>query len=75
MAEFYNIDPWECSIEELEQNVKELDRLSEFWDSMQLGSKLILNSSYGACASKWFFMHNVDVAEAITLQGQNLNHY
>ena len=75
MAEFYNIDPWECSLEELEKNVNSLQALSEFWDSMQLGSKLILNSSYGACASKWFFMHNVDVAEAITLQGQDLNHY
>ena len=41
MAEFYNIDPWECPLEELEKNINNLQTLSDFWDSMQLGSKLI----------------------------------
>lgn len=75
MAEFYDIDPWECSLEELEQETLRLNDLSEYWDSVQLGLKLILNSTYGATASKFFFGHNVNVAEAITLQGQHLNHF
>lgn len=75
MPEFYKIDPWDCDIKELEKTVFDLKDQSEYWDSMQLGSKLILNSSYGACASKYFAFFNLDVAEAITLQGQHLNHF
>lgn len=30
---------------------------------------------YGATASKYFVGHNTDVAESITMQGQDLNHY
>lgn len=75
MAEFYTIDPETCSIEELESNISNLEGLSEYWDSFQLAAKLIINSMYGCMASKFFFMHNLNVAEAITLQGQNLNHF
>jgi hypothetical protein len=40
-----------------------------------LALKKFINSVYGATASKYFIAHNVDVAESITLQGQDLNHY
>ena len=75
MAEFYSIDPWECDLAELEKTVDDLTNLSDYFESDQLSIKLIINSLYGSLASKYFFMFNVDVAEAITLQGQDLNHF
>jgi DNA polymerase elongation subunit (family B) len=33
--------------------------------------KLTLNSIYGAFGNKWFHFFNIDIAESITLQGQN----
>ncbi len=40
-----------------------------------LASKLILNAYYGAFGNKAFYFYNVDVAQSITLQGQNLIKY
>jgi hypothetical protein len=45
--------------------------------------KLLINSIYGAFGNKWFYFHNVHIAQSITLQGQDLimfsikavNHY
>ena len=39
--------------------------------SIEQSSKLALNSIYGALANKWFFWKNIDLAEAVTLQGQD----
>ena len=33
--------------------------------------KVTLNSIYGAFGNKWFHFFNIDIAESITLQGQN----
>jgi DNA polymerase elongation subunit (family B) len=33
--------------------------------------KVMLNSIYGAFGNKWFHFFNIDIAESITLQGQN----
>jgi DNA polymerase elongation subunit (family B) len=37
--------------------------------------KIFINSIYGACGSPWFAFFNTDVAEAVTLQGQELIKY
>ncbi len=37
--------------------------------------KKFINSVYGATASKYFVAHNTLVAESITSQGQDLNHF
>ena len=72
---FTNIDPETCSIEELEKEVERLNVLGEFYETKQLALKKFINSVYGAIASRFFLCHNTEVAESITLQGQDLNHY
>ena len=41
-------------------------------DLEQLAIKLLINSIYGAFGNKWFYFYNVDIAQSITLQGQDL---
>jgi len=41
-------------------------------DLEQLAIKLLINSIYGAFGNKWFYFFNVDLAQSITLQGQDL---
>ena len=41
-------------------------------DLEQLAIKLLINSIYGAFGNKWFYFYNVDLAQSITLQGQDL---
>ena len=72
---FTNIDPNNCSIEDLEKEVQRLYDLGDFYETKQLALKKFLNSVYGAIASKYFIGFNTNVAESITLQGQDLNHY
>ena len=68
-------DPETCPIEELEKEVERLKNLGDFYETKQLALKKFINSVYGATASKYFIAHNTAVAESITLQGQDLNHY
>lgn len=72
---FCKVDPEKCSIEELEKEVERLKNLGDFYETKQLALKKFINSVYGATASKYFIAHNTAVAESITLQGQDLNHY
>lgn len=68
-------NPETCPIEELEKEVERLKNLGDFFETKQLALKKFINSVYGATASKYFIAHNTAVAESITLQGQDLNHY
>lgn len=68
-------DPENCPIEDLEKEVQRLFELGEYYETKQLALKKFINSVYGATASKYFVAHNTAVAESITLQGQDLNHY
>jgi hypothetical protein len=34
--------------------------------------KILIKSIYGALGNKWFYFYNIDIAQSITLQGQNL---
>ena len=70
-----NLDPESCPIEDLENEVKRLKDLSGYFDSKQDGEKNFINAVYGAIANSYFIGHILDVAESITLQGQDLNHY
>lgn len=63
-------------MEDLDKKIKKL--------SLRQGAiKILLNSVYGAFGNKWFYFFNVDLAQSITLQGQDLikfsiraiNHY
>lgn len=68
-------DPENCPIEELDAEVDRLGKLVDYYETKQLAIKKFINSVYGATASKYFIAHNTAVAESITLQGQDLNHY
>lgn len=70
--EFITINPLLATREELELEIKKLKHESDILKNMDVAFKLILNSTYGAIANKWFVAHNPDVAEAVTLQGQDL---
>lgn len=74
-SKFIEIDPDTCSKEELDKAIKECDNLSGYFETKQLAIKTFINSVYGATASKYFVGYNTAVAESITLQGQDLNHY
>lgn len=44
-------------------------------ENRQITYKILANSIYGVIANKHFRMFNVDLAEAITLTGQEVNHF
>ncbi|MEI8345455.1 MAG: DNA polymerase domain-containing protein, partial [Candidatus Omnitrophota bacterium] len=60
----------------LEQEIKTLDL-------KQNAIKILINAFYGAFGNRYFYFHNNDIAQSITLQGQDLikfsirviNHY
>lgn len=63
-------------IETLQKEIKTLDL-------KQNAIKILINSFYGAFGNRYFYFHNNDIAQSITLQGQDLikfaikaiNHY
>lgn len=74
-SKFIEIDPETCTKEELHAAIAKMGDLSGYYETKQLAIKTFINSVYGATASKYFVGHNTAVAESITLQGQDLNHY
>ena len=75
MGKFYNIDPETCSKEELEAAIKNCIFAEELGNTQQLGAKTFINSCYGALASQFYQCSNTQIAESITLQGQDLIKY
>lgn len=71
----YHFDPYTCPIDELKDAIEDLNDKVGFFETQQLAIKKFINSVYGATASKYFIGFNPAIAEAITLQGQHLNHY
>jgi DNA polymerase elongation subunit (family B) len=69
------VDPYVCSIEELETEIERLNNLKNEYEGIQNAIKVFCNSIYGACASPWFECYNVNVAEAVTLQGQDVRKF
>lgn len=63
-------------MEDIQKTIKKLDL-------KQNAIKILINSIYGAFGNKWFYFYNPDIAQSITLQGQDLikfsikavNHY
>jgi DNA polymerase elongation subunit (family B) len=69
------IDPYTCSIEELETEIARLKSLKEEYFNLEQSIKIFINSIYGASGSPWFEGYNVNLAEAVTLQGQDVAKY
>jgi hypothetical protein len=58
--------------EEIEHEIKRLKRLSKYYYNKQWAEKTVINSSYGALASKYFVGFNLDVAASVTEMGRNI---
>jgi DNA polymerase elongation subunit (family B) len=52
----------------MEDTSKQIKKL----DLKQNAIKILINSIYGAFGNKWFYFYNPDIAQSITLQGQDL---
>lgn len=60
------------TIEEIDRELVRLHKLKNDFNNEQMAIKLFINSVYGACASPYFTCYNPQLAEAITLQGQDI---
>jgi DNA polymerase elongation subunit (family B) len=73
--ELVKIDPRTCSIEELDKEISRLKHLKEEYYNLEQSIKIFINSIYGGVGSPWFECYNVALAEAVTLQGQDMIHF
>ena len=69
------IDPYNCSLEELQLEIKRLTELKNEKYNLEQSIKIFINSIYGALASPYFVGYNINAAEAVTLQGQDMIHF
>jgi|688.fasta_scaffold213776_2 DNA polymerase elongation subunit (family B) len=60
---------------EIENEIERLKDLQNLYMNAEQAVKIFINSVYGATGSPWFIFFNTDVAEAVTLQGQDLIKY
>lgn len=60
------------SLSELQDRLYELKKIASDCKNEEQGVKLTLNSIYGALGNQYFACFNTDVAESVTLQGQDL---
>ena len=60
------------SVDEIKAEIYRLKKLSADYKNEEQGVKLTLNSIYGALGNAYFACFNPDVAESVTLQGQDL---
>jgi len=70
--ELVKIDPETCTIEELDNEISRLNSLKEEYFNLEQSIKIFINSIYGGVGSPWFECYNVALAEAVTLQGQDM---
>ena len=70
-----NIDVNSASKEEVLAEIERLKSLRDLYMNAEQAVKIFINSVYGACGSPYFAFFNTDIAEAVTLQGQDLIKY
>jgi hypothetical protein len=69
---YCRIDPKTASREEILAEINRLEIIMNLKKNEEQAIKIFINSVYGATASPYFVGYNVKVAEAITLQGQEM---
>ena len=69
------IDVATATKEEILKEIARMQSLRDLYMNAEQAVKIFINSVYGACGSPWFAFFNVEVAEAVTLQGQDLIKY
>lgn len=57
---------------EIKEEISRLKKMSNDYKNEEQGVKLTLNSIYGALGNQYFACFNTEVAESVTLQGQDL---
>lgn len=62
-------------IKEIEEKIRRLTALKNELKNEEQAIKLTMNSIYGSIGNNWFVCFNPDVAESVTLQGQDLIKY
>lgn len=62
----------ELEIEEIKKKISELTEIKNELKNEEQAIKLTMNSIYGAVGNAFFVCFNTDVAEAVTLQGQDM---
>jgi hypothetical protein len=72
---YCKIDPSNASRDEIAAEINRLTLLMNLKKNEEQAIKIFINSIYGATASPYFVGYNVRVAEAITLQGQEVRDY
>ena len=72
---YCKIDPETCTLDELRAEIERIKLISDENNNNQLGAKTFINSVYGALANQYYSLSNTDIAESITLQGQDLIKY
>lgn len=75
METIKEFDPETCSLDDLRKRINELEDEEEYYNTMQLSAKQFINSVYGVFGTEFFNLANTDIAESITLQGQDLIKY
>ena len=70
--ELVKINPETCTFEELDNEISRLIALKEEYFNLEQSIKIFINSIYGGVGSPWFECYNVALAEAVTLQGQDM---
>jgi len=58
-----------------EDRIKDIKKRIAYLNQQQYAIKIIINSIYGAFGNKWFNFHDRNIAQSITLQGQDLIKY
>ena len=62
----------DLSLEDLQLELSRLKKISSDFKNEEQAVKLTLNSIYGALGNQYFAFFNTEVAESVTLQGQDL---
>lgn len=62
-------------IQELKQKIEQTKKEIDYYQSLQLAVKLVLNGTFGAFANPYFCLTNMNIAGGITAMGRNLIQY
>jgi DNA polymerase elongation subunit (family B) len=73
--EIENLDYGSLSPNVLNDVIRQLETEASIFKTQEQANKLVLNSIYGAMANRFSYFYDKDLAEAITIQGQDAIRY
>lgn len=72
ISKFDGFNPYTCSIEELKEKIKEYKQTVDLENDLQMAVKIFINGIYGGMGCEFYKCYNPSIAEATTIQGQDL---